>query len=68
MLLIFSHRTALVGNAFVIVWRLKTDRKKASSFFVINLGCSDFLMGVYLLIIASVDTHYRGKYVDVQYY
>ena len=64
MLVCFS--ISLGGNAFVVFWRLKTERTKPSSFFVINLGCSDFLMGVYLLIIASVDTHYRGKYVDVK--
>ena len=52
---------ALIGNAFVVIWRLKTDNKKASSFFVINLGCSDFLMGVYMIIIAAVDVPYRGK-------
>ena len=52
---------ALIGNAFVVIWRLKTDNKKASSFFVINLGCSDFLMGVYMIIIAAVDVQYRGK-------
>lgn len=54
---------AFVGNLFVIVWRVKTDRKKVPSFFIINLGCSDFLMGVYLLIIASVDVYYRGNYI-----
>ncbi|KAI0227369.1 hypothetical protein LSAT2_022198, partial [Lamellibrachia satsuma] len=55
--------SALVGNLFVIVWRIRTDASKASSFFVINLGCSDFLMGLYLLIIGSVDAHYRGVYI-----
>jgi hypothetical protein len=54
---------AFVGNMFVVAWRLKTDRSKVSSFFIINLGCSDFLMGVYLVIIASVDVHYRGNYI-----
>ncbi|KAK2192054.1 hypothetical protein NP493_40g08029 [Ridgeia piscesae] len=55
--------SAFVGNLFVIIWRFRTDRTKASSFFVINLGCSDFLMGLYLLIIGSVDAHYRGVYI-----
>ncbi len=54
---------ALVGNVFVVAWRIKTDRQKVSSFFIINLGLSDGLMGVYLLIIASVDVYYRGVYI-----
>ena len=55
--------SAFIGNLFVVVWRVRTDRSKASSFFVINLGCSDFLMGLYLLIIGSVDSYYRGVYI-----
>ena len=54
---------AFVGNLFVITWRIRTDRYKVSSFFIINLGCSDFLMGVYMLIIASIDVKYRGNYI-----
>ena len=56
---------AFLGNGFVILWRIKTERAKVSSFFIINLGCSDLLMGVYLLVIASVDVHYRGRYIQV---
>ncbi|KAI0217434.1 hypothetical protein LSAT2_030761, partial [Lamellibrachia satsuma] len=55
--------SAFLGNLFVIVWRIRTDTSKASSFFVINLGCSDFLMGLYLLIIGSVNAHYSGVYI-----
>ncbi len=54
---------AFLGNIFVVSWRIKTDRKKVSSFFIINLGVSYWLMGVYMLIIASVDVHYRGTYI-----
>ncbi len=54
---------AFVGNIFVVIWRIRTDRKKVSSFLIINLGVSDWLMGVYMLIIASVDVHYRGTYI-----
>lgn len=32
------------------------------SFLITNLAVSDFFMGFYLLIIAGVDTHYRGVY------
>ena len=55
---------AFFGNLFVVIWR--TRRKQSgqiSSFFIVNLGISDFLMGVYLLIIAAVDTYYRGDYI-----
>ena len=51
------------GNLFVIIWRVMKDRSKVSSFFIINLGISDCLMGVYLLIIGAVDAYYRGKYI-----
>ena len=54
---------ACLGNLFVVAWRLMRDRKRVSSFLIINLGCSDFLMGVYMLIIASVDQYYRGRYI-----
>ena len=54
---------ACAGNLFVVIWRVRTERAKVSSFFIINLGMSDFLMGVYMLIIASVDVYYRGIYI-----
>lgn len=55
---------ALCCNLFVVVWRLKTkDANPISSGLILSLGCADFLMGVYLLIIAVVDMHYRGRYI-----
>ena len=54
---------AFVGNAFVIIWRVITDRTKVASFLIINLGLSDLLMGAYMLIIASADVYYRGRYI-----
>ena len=54
---------ACVGNLFVVIWRVHTERAKVSSFFIINLGISDFLMGVYMLIIGAMDVHYRGVYI-----
>uniref|UniRef100_T1J3N1 G-protein coupled receptor GRL101 n=1 Tax=Strigamia maritima TaxID=126957 RepID=T1J3N1_STRMM len=55
---------ALIGNLVVIVWRSSLKNvKKASSVLILSLGCADFLMGVYLIIVASVDTHYRGDYI-----
>lgn len=51
---------ALVGNLFVIAWRLKYQTaNKVHSFLIVNLAFGDFLMGVYLLIIACVDAYYR---------
>ena len=53
---------AVLGNLFVIIWRTVKERKVCFSLLVINLGVSDLLMGIYLLIIAVADTVYRGKY------
>lgn len=54
---------ALVGNAFVLIWRLKTKSdSKVHALLLLNLAIADFLMGIYLIVIASVDVFYRGKY------
>lgn len=39
------------------------DVNKVSSLLILSLGFADFVMGVYLLIIASVDVYYRGHYI-----
>ena len=54
---------ALFGNLFVVIWRSIKEKFKVASFFIWNLALSDSLMGVYLLIIATVDTFYRGRYI-----
>ena len=54
---------AFGGNLFVMIWRAVTEKFRVSSFLIFNLGASDFLMGLYLLIIASADVHYRGSYI-----
>ena len=57
---------ALVGNALSLVYRLTVDKKRLKlgyGIFVSNLAASDFLMGVYLIIIASADMYYRGEYI-----
>ena len=57
---------ALLGNACSLVYRFIFDRKGLKlgyGIFVSNLAVSDFLMGVYLIIIASADQHYRGNYI-----
>ena len=32
------------------------------SFLITNLAVGDFLMGLYLILVAAVDVHYRGVY------
>ena len=53
---------SLFGNLFVIFWRcLKRKESKIQPVqraIIINLAVSDLLMGLYLLIIISADTHY----------
>ena len=60
----------------MIVWRLfarsgqkgrhrslaQQDRAYVQSVLITNLAISDGLMGIYMLIIASADANYRGKY------
>jgi hypothetical protein len=51
---------ALLGNTSVIIWRYRNIFvSPVSSTLILSLGCADFFMGVYLIIIASVDVHYR---------
>ena len=64
--------SALLGNGFVIMWRLihhkrkeqrKSKSSKVQSILVFNLALGDGLMGVYMMIIASADVYYRGVYI-----
>lgn len=55
---------AFFGNLLVFIWRVRDDRNgKVHSFLITNLAVGDFFMGVYLLIIAVVDSYYRGEYI-----
>lgn len=58
--------SALIGNIIVIVWRCRESNerggKKTYSFLVLNLAVSDFMMGVYMLILAVADVHFGEKY------
>ena len=57
--------SALGGNLFVLWWRNKRHSKyQIQSRLVLNLALSDFLMGVYLIIIASADIYF-GEYFPV---
>lgn len=61
---------ATVGNISVIIWwsiGSKRSGKQSSkadvqSWFLINLAMADFLMGIYLMIIAIQDTIFQGTY------
>ena len=55
---------ALIGNTIVLVLRCRTDHSvsaKTQGLFISNLAIADFLMGVYMIIIASADVYY-GEY------
>ena len=57
---------SVLGNTGVIVIRLVAGRKTVRlpyAHLVTQLGMSDLLMGVYLLIVASKDVQYSGEYV-----
>ncbi|XP_038073197.1 uncharacterized protein LOC119741495 [Patiria miniata] len=58
--------SALLGNVVVIIWRIKgaggRGGKKTHSFMVLNLAISDFMMGVYMLMIAAADLYYGETY------
>jgi len=56
---------SLVGNVGTIIYRIFYERdSKSKSFglFVTNLAASDFLMGVYMIIVAVADVSFRGRY------
>ena len=50
---------AFGGNLFVLLWRRKTSTKnKVNSLLLGNLAVSDFLMGIYMIIIGSADLYF----------
>ncbi|XP_056018014.1 uncharacterized protein LOC125668881 isoform X2 [Ostrea edulis] len=56
---------SLAGNLYVIYYRIRStiDRSTTSpGMFILNLSISDFLMGLYLFIIAIADLEYRNIY------
>ncbi|XP_072043681.1 uncharacterized protein [Amphiura filiformis] len=62
--------SSFLGNSFVILWRIlpvrrdsKDRRNSVQDILVLNLAIADGLMGVYMLIIASVDMYYRNVYI-----
>ena len=51
---------AIVGNIFVLCTRLKDTRQRGNVqvSLITNLSISDFLMGIYLIILLSADLYY----------
>ncbi|XP_060562539.1 G-protein coupled receptor GRL101-like [Ruditapes philippinarum] len=59
---------SLLGNVSSIIYRLVYDRERLKigyGIFVTNLAVADFLMGVYLIMIAVADSLYRNRYIFV---
>ncbi|XP_028395519.1 uncharacterized protein LOC114519568 isoform X2 [Dendronephthya gigantea] len=54
---------AFAGNLIVIIWRSAAkDSNKVNSFLLTNLAVADFMMGIYMLIIAYQDRTWHGVY------
>ncbi|XP_071796352.1 scavenger receptor cysteine-rich type 1 protein M130-like [Asterias amurensis] len=61
----FQAIAAVFGNLAVIGWRkkhFKEGRGQVQSLLILNLAASDFLMGVYLMIIAGADVFYGNEF------
>lgn len=61
----FVLLAALLGNSVVLVV-LTTSRGKFTvpKFLMCNLAFADFIMGVYLILLASIDIHTLGEYFN----
>ena len=58
---------AVLGNLAVIAWRLiRRDDHPVQTCLLTNLAVSDFLMGVYLMIVAIQDQIWAGIIFDHQ--
>ncbi|KAF2363227.1 G protein-coupled receptor rhodopsin-like [Trinorchestia longiramus] len=57
--------TAVFGNLAVMIVLLSSRYKMTvSKFLICNLATADLCMGVYLMMIAAVDMHTRGRYFN----
>jgi hypothetical protein len=62
----FIGLTAFFGNLLSIVYRLKYDKQRLRlgfGIFVTNLALADFLMSLYLIIVAIADAAFRNRYM-----
>ena len=61
----------LLGNTFVIATSIiflikkKNDEIAFQHFIILNISIADFIMGVYLLLIAGFSKHFSGTYGSV---
>ncbi|KAJ8044538.1 Lutropin-choriogonadotropic hormone receptor [Holothuria leucospilota] len=61
----FIALTALAGNGIVVLVLISQKRKMTvPKFLMCNLAFADFCMGVYLLLVAAVDVHTLGEYLN----
>ncbi|XP_072033167.1 uncharacterized protein [Amphiura filiformis] len=58
--------SALIGNLFSIIWRFhqktRSNTQAVQGYLIASLAASDFLMGVYMIIIASADLYFGDVY------
>ncbi|XP_072017216.1 G-protein coupled receptor GRL101-like [Amphiura filiformis] len=58
--------SAVIGNVVVVAVRVRekttSPTRAKQSFLICNLAISDCLMGIYMLILASVDVYYGDEY------
>ncbi|CAG9860688.1 unnamed protein product [Phyllotreta striolata] len=56
---------AILGNlAVIVVFAFSRSEFNVSRFLICNLAFADFCMGLYLLLIASMDVHSMGEYFN----
>ncbi|XP_014341995.1 thyrotropin receptor isoform X2 [Latimeria chalumnae] len=61
----FVNLLAILGNIFVLLILLTSHYKlTVPRFLMCNLAFADFCMGIYLLLIASVDLHTQSEYYN----
>ncbi|XP_072424214.1 thyrotropin receptor [Chiloscyllium punctatum] len=61
----FVNLLAILGNTFVLLILLTSHYKlTVPRFLMCNLAVADFCMGIYLLLIASVDLYTRSEYYN----
>ncbi|KAM4690553.1 thyrotropin receptor [Rhinophrynus dorsalis] len=61
----FVNLLAILGNVFVLFILITSHYKlTVPRFLMCNLAFADFCMGIYLLLIASVDVHTRSEYYN----
>jgi thyroid stimulating hormone receptor len=59
---------AVIGNVAVLVVLLSNRSEfTVPKFLMCNLALADFCMGIYLLLIASIDLHSMGEYFNLAF-